>query len=90
MIPSLIILEATSNFLALVGSNTPYVNIYQQEGSTFTLLPSPASLPTGAAHNAMWSYDSRFLAVAHDNAPYLAIYQTSGSMPSQGVVVNRR
>jgi WD40 repeat protein len=76
------------NYLAGAQTASPFLHVYQVSngGDTFTLLDSPASIPSGG-RNIGWSPDGQFLAIDGDTGPLLDIYQTSASMPESGIVV---
>lgn len=66
-------------FLSVAHDSSPYVTIYEREGTTFTKLTNPTTLPTGKGRGAAWSPDGRFLSVAHESSPYVTIYEREGT-----------
>lgn len=74
------------NYLAGAGTASPFLHVYQisDGGETFTLLDSPASIPSGG-RNVGWSPDGQYLAIDGDTGPLLDIYQTTGTQPSSGI-----
>lgn len=66
-------------FLAIAHNTSPFVTIYERQGSTFTKLADPASLPAGAANHVAWSPNGDFLCVAHATTPFITIYQRQGN-----------
>lgn len=67
------------NYLAEAHSTSPYMTVYQADGTTFTKLADPATLPTGQGGGTSFSPDESLLAVAHDVSPYVSIYTVSGT-----------
>ncbi len=63
----------SGNYLT-AGHNSPYLTVYQRDGSLFARLPntgaSPGSLPWDIAFNP----DDKYLAMALSSSPYLAFY----------------
>lgn len=75
----------TTEFLAIVSGGSgldrrPYLRIYQRDGTTFTKIADPASLPeaTENTRNVAWSPDGRYLAIATELSPFLRIYARTG------------
>jgi 6-phosphogluconolactonase (cycloisomerase 2 family) len=42
-------------------------------------LANPSQLPTGNAHNSVFSPDSKYMVVAHDTSPFITIYEVNSS-----------
>lgn len=63
------------DFLAVVYTGTPCINIYQKFGNGFVTLPTPASVPTGIGKRGVWVSFS-------PNSDYLALgwVGTSGAI----------
>jgi WD40 repeat protein len=59
-------------------SSAPYINVYQRDGTTFTKLAAPATLPIFAAA-AAWSPNGEYLAVSSGQPEYFVVYQLSGA-----------
>jgi Tol biopolymer transport system component len=49
--------------------------IYQRNGTTFTKLDDPASLPTSIVRGSTWSPDGKYLSLAHNGSPYVTVYE---------------
>ena len=62
---------------AVAHTASPYVSLYSVSGSTFTKLPNPATLPSGAAKGVAFSSDGTKLCVAHSGG--VTIYSISGT-----------
>lgn len=68
------------NFLAVSVQTTPFILLYQiTNGSTFTRLSNPASLPPNIANGVGWSANSEYLAVGNTATPFITIYSVSGT-----------
>jgi len=70
------------NFLAvaLLSGLTPYINLYQiTNGTTFTPLSNPSTLPTSGINALEWSANSEYLALSVLVSPYVFVYQVSGT-----------
>ena len=52
-------------FLAIAGNVNPFITIYKRDGSTFTKLPNPATLPASNSYDCAFSPDGLYLAVSH-------------------------
>ena len=63
--------------LAFASEYSPYVLVYDTTTMPYTKLPSPATLPAGAATGVSWSPDGNYLAVSHDTSPFITIYDTT-------------
>jgi WD40 repeat protein len=70
-------------FLAVASKASPYLFIYQRNGSSFTKVADPASLPDGQASKVSWTPNGEFLSVAYiqgGTGPTVGrIYQRSGT-----------
>lgn len=66
-------------FLAAPSSATPFINLWQRLGSTFSALANPATLPGGNTFCLSFSGDGDFLCVVCNNVTAIVIYQRSGS-----------
>lgn len=67
-------------FVACAHSSSPYITVYQKQGTSLVKLTNPATLPTSTANSVAWSPNGEFLAVGHDfSTRSLSIYQRSGS-----------
>ena len=67
-------------FLVCAHVTSPFITIYQKNGTTLTKLANPATLPTSNARCIAWSPNGEFLAIGHDfSTRSLTIYQRSGS-----------
>lgn len=68
------------NFLAVAGPSSPYIAIFQiTNGTTFTQLSNPASLPTSGGVSIAWSANSEYLLIGSTSTPFMSIYQVSGT-----------
>lgn len=67
----------TGELLALAAGSQGLL-IYRRNGTSFTKLADPASVPGGFVYNCTWSPDGQFLAIGGDTAPRVHIYQRSG------------
>jgi len=65
--------------LAIAHDRSPYVTIYEQDGTTFTKLANPAVLPPDDGNGAAWDSSGTYLAIAHDTSPYVTVYERSGT-----------
>ena len=63
------------SLFAIADAGAPYITIGSL--SKNKLLPTPATLPTGAANGCAFSPDGSKLAVAHTNSPFVTVYNTS-------------
>lgn len=68
-----------SRFLAVAHVTSPYVTIYEINGTTFTKLSDPGTLPASTARGVAFSRDGLHLAVGHETTPFITIYSISGS-----------
>jgi hypothetical protein len=62
------------------------MEVYQREGTTFTKLADPATLPGGNSIGANWSPTGEFLSIG-SNTPAITTYQTDKSMPISGIAI---
>ena len=70
--------SATTPFLSVAHSTSPYITIYNQEVDTFTKLSNPATLPTQIGRGVAFSSDDTYMAVAAFTSPRITIYKRSG------------
>jgi hypothetical protein len=68
-----------STMLAMTQVSSPWVRIYTVSGTSFTLLPNPATLPPARALDLSFSPDKTKLAVGHDDSPFMTVYNISGT-----------
>ena len=66
-------------FLAVGHVTSPFITIYQKNGTALTKLTNPATLPTGQVNGVAWSPDGQFLSCSHAVSPFITIYQRSGT-----------
>lgn len=66
-------------YLAIAHDTTPFVTIYEVNGTTFTKLANPASLPAGNGQGIAWSRDGNWMVVGHSTTPFITIYAKSGN-----------
>lgn len=71
--------SSDSSMLAVASNASPYINSYSIDGTTYTKLSNPATLPTGAAQDCEFDTTGNYLAVSHANSPYITIYSISGT-----------
>jgi hypothetical protein len=64
-------------YLAVVGDTSPYINVYSQDGDTFTKLTDPTALP-GQGWGVNFSADGSLLAAGSSTTPYIKIYERDG------------
>lgn len=70
-------------------TSPPNMLIWQRNGTVFTGIPNPSTLPTGGGDGGCcWSPNNQLVAFGHGASPYLSIYATGNSLPSSGVGVN--
>ena len=68
-------------YLIVTSSSTPFVQVYQRDDTTLSLLSSPVSLPPGACSACAISPDQSMLALGSSTSPYIALYSfSSGSL----------
>ena len=65
-------------YLATSANVDPFIYIYKRTLGSLSLLPSPATLPTGAVRSVAFSDDNVYLAAAHAESPYITIYKRDG------------
>ena len=65
--------------LAVAITASPYVQIYDISGTTFTKRDDPATLPAGQGNSVTWSPSGRYLAVGHNDSPYITIYEVTAN-----------
>lgn len=66
-------------FMAVAHTTTPYVHIYEINGTTFTALADPGTLPAGDGKGVAFSRDGNWMSVAHTTTPFITNYAISGS-----------
>jgi Tol biopolymer transport system component len=62
-------------YLGVGSDSTPPLFFYKREGTAFTKLLDPSTVPPGLVRDIEWSPCGRFVAIAHDNGNHLAIYE---------------
>lgn len=62
--------------VGLAGGN--YLAIYKRDGTEFTLLASPDTLPTGIVYDCAWDSTGTYLAIACAASPNIIVYKRSG------------
>ena len=67
-----------ADYLAVPGTESPFVHIYKRSGDTFTKLADPSVLPTSLALSASFTPDGNHLYVSSQNNPRITIYKRSG------------
>jgi WD40 repeat protein len=72
-------------YLAVGSSGNNYVYIYEIDGTTYTLMTTLPSIPTGPIYGLDFSQDNQMFAFGTTNSPYVATYQTNGEMPEIGL-----
>lgn len=65
-------------FLAVGHNTTPFISIYQRNGTEFTKLANPATLPGGMVTGLTWSPSGEYLMCANEIATYICVYQRVG------------
>jgi hypothetical protein len=71
--------SADGRFMTVAHTTTPFVTIYEINGTTFTKLTDPSSLPAGNGNGVAFSADGLHMAVAHATTPFITIYSVSGT-----------
>jgi 6-phosphogluconolactonase (cycloisomerase 2 family) len=71
--------SSNGRFLSVAHNLTPFITIYERDGTTFTKLADPGTLPTGGGRANAWAPDARFLSVAHATTPFVTIYERDGT-----------
>ena len=67
-------------YAAATAITTPFIEIYQRSGASWTKLANPATLPTTLVNDIAFSPTGDFLACAHTITPFVTIYQRAGSV----------
>jgi hypothetical protein len=68
----------TTIYMALTEDASPFLSLYDQDGTTFTESGSASANPAGRGYSVNYSTDGVYLAVGSDVSPYLEIYKRSG------------
>lgn len=71
--------SADNKFIAFSCINTPYVHIYQRNGTSFDKLANPAVLPPSSTSGIAFSPNSGLLVLGHNSSPWITTYSISGS-----------
>ena len=65
----------SGNIVTVAHSNSPYMTNFWWDGTTFTKLANPSSLPSGSQASApAWSFDGSYLAISGGSSPFIYIY----------------
>jgi WD40 repeat protein len=75
-------------YLAVGHGGSPYLTVFERDGTTITSLGSPASVPSQLVWSLSWSSDQQFLAAGTNGSPDFALYlyQTDQILPDSGIV----
>ena len=66
--------------LAVASQSSPFINVYNRNGDTFTKLSNPASLPSisGSQQHIAINHNGTSIAIGGGSSPYIHIYNRSG------------
>ncbi|WP_339306925.1 WD40 repeat domain-containing protein [Paenibacillus sp. FSL R5-0519] len=65
-------------YLAVSTAFPPYFAVYKRNGSVFTKLSDPATMPGSSSIGNAWSPDGTYLSVVLASSPYFIVYKRDG------------
>lgn len=67
------------NFLGVGGGSNPFFKVFSRNGTTYTALSNPATIPTGSGRGIAWGANDNTIVVSHSVSPNIQAYTFDGT-----------